>query len=99
MVGNPISEIIGLKRGAEKAEPFQIPESYFGRDGRENPFGFLDKPVLGPNLFVDAILDNQPLQPDFYDAYKVQQVIQAALESSKTGKAIYIKWRKRRKQL
>ena len=87
---NPISEIVGLKRGAEQAEQFQIPASYFGIDGRENPFGFLDKPVLGPNLFVDAILEDQPLHPDFYDGYKVQQVIQAALESAKTDKAIHI---------
>lgn len=87
---NPISEIVGLKRGAEKAEGFRIPDSYFGSDGRENLFGFQGKPVLGPNLFVDAILDDQPLQPDFHDGYKVQQVIQAALESAKTGQAINI---------
>ena len=87
---NPISEIVGCKRGGEKAEIFQIPDPYFGTDGRENLFGFQDKPVLGPNLFVDAILDDQPLHPDFYDGYKVQQVIQTALESAKTGKAINI---------
>jgi predicted dehydrogenase len=87
---NAISEIVGLKRGVEKAELFQITDSYFGSDGKENLFDFQDKPILGPNLFVDAILDDQPLQPDFYDGYKVQQVIQAALESSKTGKSINI---------
>ena len=87
---NPISEIVGLKRGAEKAETLQIPDSYFGSDGRENLFGFIDKPILGPRLFVDAILNDQPLHPNFYDGYKSQQVIQAALESAKTGKAISI---------
>lgn len=87
---NAISEIVALKRGLEQAESFQIPDSYFGSDGRENLFGFPGKPILGPNLFVDAILHDQPLHPDFYDGYKVQQVIQAGLESTKTGKAIYI---------
>ncbi|MDQ3005421.1 MAG: Gfo/Idh/MocA family oxidoreductase [Chloroflexota bacterium] len=83
---NPISEIEGLKRGTEKAETLQVPDSYFGSDGRENLFGFNDKPILGPRLFVDAILNDQSLQPNFYDGYKAQQVIQAALESDKTGK-------------
>ena len=52
--------------------------------------GFNDKPVLGPRLFVDAILNDQPLQPNFYDRYISQQVIQSALESAETGKAINI---------
>jgi len=87
---NPISEIVGLRRGAERAETLQIPDSYFGSDGRENLFGFMDKPILGPRLFVDAILNDRPLYPNFYDGYKVQQVIQAGLESAQTGNAIHI---------
>ena len=87
---NPISEIVGYKRGREKAETLEIPDSYFGSDGRENPFDFNDKPIVGPRLFVDAILNDQPLQPNYYDGYKVQQVIQAALESAEEGKAIKI---------
>jgi predicted dehydrogenase len=39
---------------------------------------------------VDAILNDQQIQPNFYDGYKAQQVIQAALESAKTGKSINI---------
>lgn len=87
---NPISEIVGYKRGKEKAATLQIPDSYFGSGGKENPFDFHDKPVLGPRMFVDAILNDQQLEPNFYDGYKAQQVIQAALESAKTGKAINI---------
>jgi predicted dehydrogenase len=87
---NPISEIVGYKRGSEKAETLEIPDSYFGSGGRENLFDFNDKPIVGPRLFVDAILNDQQLQSNFYDGYKSQQVIQAALESVKTGKAISI---------
>jgi predicted dehydrogenase len=54
-------------------------------------FDFINKPIVGPRLFVDAILSGQPLQPNFYDGYKSQQVIQAGLESVKAGKAINIK--------
>jgi predicted dehydrogenase len=87
---NPVSEIVGFKRDTEKAETLQIPDSYFGSAGRDNLFDFSDKPVLGPRLFVDAILKDHALQPSFYDGYKAQQVIQAALESAKTGQAINI---------
>jgi predicted dehydrogenase len=87
---NAVSEIVGLKRGAEKAEVLEVPDSYFGSEGRQNLLGFNDKPIVGPRLFVDAILNDQPLHPDFYDGYRVQQVIQAAVDSDKTGKAIDI---------
>lgn len=87
---NPVSIIVGYERGAQAAEILEIPDSYFGSDGRENKFDFNDKPVVGPRLFVDAISNDQQIQPTFYDGYKAQQVIQAALESAKTGKSIKI---------
>ena len=87
---NPASIILGYKRGAEKAETFEIPDSDFGNGGKENSFDFNDKPIVDPRLFVDAVLNDQPLQPNFYDGYKAQQVIQAALESAKSGKQITI---------
>lgn len=87
---NSVSEIVGYKRGTEKAETLEVPGSYFGSGGRENLFDFNDKPVVGPRLFVDAILNDEPLQPNFYDGYKAQQVIQAALESEKARKTINI---------
>jgi predicted dehydrogenase len=40
---------------------------------------------VGPRQFVDAILDDQPIYPGFYEGYKVQQVIDAALESHRSG--------------
>jgi predicted dehydrogenase len=86
----PTSNIVGYKRGAEKAETLEIADSYFGNAGRENLFDYVDKPIVAPRLFVDAILNDKPLQPDFYDGYKAQQVIQAGLDSAKTGKAIQL---------
>lgn len=40
---------------------------------------------VGPRLFVDAILDDKPIYPGLYEGYKVQQVIDAAMESHRTG--------------
>ncbi len=45
---------------------------------------------FGPRLFIDAILNDLPITPSFYDGYKTQQIIEAALESDKTGCAINI---------
>jgi len=87
---NPVSRIVGYKRGAEKAETLEVPDSYFGSAGKESLFDFIDKPVVGPRVFVDAILNDQQPEPNFYDGYKAQQVIQAALDSAKTGKAINV---------
>ena len=52
--------------------PFDVVESY-----KTNP--------VGPRLFVDAILDDKPIYPGLYEGYKVQQVIDAAKESHRTG--------------
>jgi predicted dehydrogenase len=40
---------------------------------------------VGPRQFIDAILDDKPIYPGLYEGYKVQQVIDAALESHRTG--------------
>jgi predicted dehydrogenase len=40
---------------------------------------------VGPRLFVDAILEDRNLEPDFYDGLKVQEVIDAAVESHERG--------------
>jgi predicted dehydrogenase len=43
------------------------------------------KQSAGPRLFIDAILSDRPVSPDFYDGLKVQEVIDAALESHQSG--------------
>ena len=37
----------------------------------------------GDRLFIDAILKNKPLFPSFYEGLKVQEVIDAAVDSYK----------------
>ncbi len=43
------------------------------------------KQSAGPRLFIDAILNDQAVSPNFYDGLKVQEVIDAALESHQSG--------------
>ena len=40
---------------------------------------------LGLHLFFDAILDGKPASPDFSEGLKVQEVVDAAIESDKKG--------------
>jgi predicted dehydrogenase len=40
-----------------------------------------DKAGAAMAVWIDAILENRPVSPDFYDGFKVQEVIDAALES------------------
>jgi hypothetical protein len=40
---------------------------------------------VGPRLFVDAILNDYLPTPNFYDGFKVQQVMDAAIKSHATG--------------
>lgn len=47
----------------------------------QNPFDVYTRRPAGPRLFVDAILDDQPIAPNFYDVWLVQRTIDAALLS------------------
>jgi len=45
----------------------------------------LEKQAVGPRLFVDAILEDRPLRPDFGDGHAVQCVVEAALRTERTS--------------
>ncbi len=85
-----VSEILGLRPDAEQAEMLSVPDEYFGDADRNDPFNVFQKQSIGPRLFVDAILNDLPVSPNFYDGYKVQQVIEAAIESDRTDCAVTI---------
>ena len=38
--------------------------------------------------FIDSLLANQPVSPNFYDGMRAQQVIDAAIESHQSGQWI-----------
>jgi predicted dehydrogenase len=41
--------------------------------------------AIGPRLFIDAIVEDRPITPNFYDGLKAQEVIDAAFESHQRG--------------
>lgn len=86
----PHGDIMGFQRGMKRAEALIVPDGFFGSSDRSSMFKAFHEQSLGPRLFIDAILNDLPITPSFYDGYKTQQIIEAALESDKTGYAINI---------
>jgi predicted dehydrogenase len=73
-----------------------LPESAWGdADGTQ---GFLPqilelftKQPVGDRLFIDSILNDKPASPNLYDGLKVQECIDGALESYKTGRWVSLR--------
>jgi len=89
--GQEAGAIIRAARAPDETfQTLTVPDSYWGDVSRTDPFEVFTKQSAGARQFVDSILDNRPAGPSFYDGYKAQLVIDAALESSRTGQAVAI---------
>jgi predicted dehydrogenase len=84
----PRFEIAGYRQGMETAESLPIPEDLLRGTEVTAPFDVFKKSSAGAHQFIDAILNDTPITPNFHDGYQVQRVIAAALESAKTGCAV-----------
>ncbi len=51
---------------------------------------YLSSEPVGPRLFIDCILDDKPCSPSMLDGYKVQQVIDAVIQSHQLGSRVEI---------
>ncbi len=73
----------GIVRGARAGEggfrTFPEPDALWG-DSRADPISLFYKEPIGPRAFIDAIVEDQPATPNFYDGFKAQEVVDAALE-------------------
>jgi predicted dehydrogenase len=82
--------LYGARRSEAKSRPLALPEHVLAGLPPEQAYSpklqdvFTRQPV-GCRLFIDAILEDQPISPTFYDGLKAQEVIAAALESSRRG--------------
>lgn len=80
----------GVRSGEEKFADINIPESFFEGIDKDELFDPYYKQTAGPRLFIDAILDDAPIEPNFFHGWQVQRVIDSILESSKTGSWVEI---------
>ena len=84
----PLQILRGAQKDDDHFKTLDVPDELWGDVDRNNLFDMFYKHSIGDRLFIDSILQNKPIQPSFYDGYKVQQVIDAALKSHETGQWI-----------
>lgn len=72
-------------------QTLDVPSSYWGEANRSEPFDVFNHQSVGCRAFVDAIVEDRSVTPTFYDGYKAQQVIEAALEANRSGSWVAIK--------
>jgi predicted dehydrogenase len=86
--------IRGARHDEDRFETFAVPEELWGGvDPRDMVStltprglrGLFAQRSIGDRLFIDAILEGGPASPSFYDGWKAQQVIDAAIESHCSG--------------
>jgi predicted dehydrogenase len=83
-------DIIGVRTGSESTEILPVPDEYYGETDRSDLWQIFRQESLGPRAFINAILDDRPVTPSFYDGWQTQRVIEAALKSAKIGCAVNI---------
>ena len=88
-------QLVRGARGGDEISALAIPESVLqGIDSsstvREQFNQIFTQQSVGCRLFIDAILSNRPVSPSFYDGYKVQEIIHAAMQSNQQARWIDI---------
>jgi predicted dehydrogenase len=82
--------VYGALRGEDKLQPLDIPPDFIRGFKEGDMFAHFMTQSIGPRLFIDSILDGKEAEPNFYDGYLVQKVIDAALESERSGQRVTI---------
>lgn len=86
-------EIRGAPHG-EEIQPLPVPERFSPGMSTASLGDLMNKMFtiqpVGARLFIDAIRDGRPATPDFFDGWKAQQVIDAALESHRSQRWVVI---------
>ena len=87
--------IQGARHDEDQLKPLTIPESILQGVGlKTSPMDHMGqvftKQSAGSRTFIDAILNDQPVTPNFTDGMKVQEVIDAAFTADEQGRWISI---------
>ncbi len=74
----------------QQFQTLEIPVEYLTDISQSDSWEVFFKQSAGCRAFIDAILKNHLVSPSFYDGYKAQQVMQAAMNSNRLAKWITI---------
>ena len=85
--GSGASMMVRGVRATETAvRSLDIPDHIWGGVDPSRPLDVFIKRSAGGRSFIDAILDDHPASPSFVDGLRVQEVIDAAIESQHSGR-------------
>ncbi|HLK57443.1 MAG TPA: Gfo/Idh/MocA family oxidoreductase [Chthonomonadaceae bacterium] len=76
-------KIRGIRDGKSRFRGLPVPARFWGAADRSNPFSVFTYLSVGDRLFIDAILNDQEISPDFAEGARVQEVIEAAITSER----------------
>jgi len=82
--------LLGAHRDEDVLHPLDIPPAFTDGYKEGELLAHFMTNSIGPRLFIDSIIDNEAVAPNFYDGYLNQLVIDAALESQSSGRRIMI---------
>jgi predicted dehydrogenase len=82
--------VYGAQRGEDTLHPLEIPPAFTSGFKAGDMFAHFMTNSIGPRLFIDSILNDEAMEPNFYDGYLNQKVIDAALESQRSGRRVTI---------
>jgi predicted dehydrogenase len=81
----------GARKDEEEIKELTIPEAFLQGVNWDAPIRSQFQQVftqhtVGGRAFIEAILNDLPISPNFYDGWQAQRVIEAALESEREGR-------------
>jgi predicted dehydrogenase len=80
----------GARAEEQEFSPLVIPTELWEGVDPATPTDVHLRHSVGDRAFIDAIVQDRPLTPSFYDGWKVQQVIEAAFAAHTQGCAVVI---------
>ena len=84
------NEIYSARSSEAQMQPLPIPDQYWGNVERGKIWDVLFNNSAGVRLFIDAIIEGHQLEPTFYDGLKTQEVVDAAIESHRSGRWVTV---------
>lgn len=84
-----VNDSIGWNQvGTPGHQQLAIPSELWGDVDRTSNNDLFCKAPAGPRLFIDALAEGRPVEPNFSDGLRAQEVVDAALESHRSGRAV-----------
>jgi predicted dehydrogenase len=89
--GSEEGAVIRAARSAdEQFQTLEVPEDYWRDVSRSDLWEVFIHQSAGSRAFIDAIVENRLVTPTFYDGYKAQQVMEAAMDSHSSSAWAFI---------